>query len=303
MNKRNLTALISLAVAVTMFLPYSVFASNINMEVSNVYSTSHRITGAADPKMMVIARIGGSSYMTKVKKDGKFSLRIPYQRGGEQLVVQSYSNGQPVQEKTIEVLAANVFYKEGFSYHRITPLIRSRITGKSYQENPDINLNELRYVKIKYVDFESCEHKGELIVNRSIASDIIHIFYQLYAKGYPLAEVALIDNYGASDDRSMEANNTTSFNYRKITSASTLSRHAYGMAIDINPLINPYVKGSAVLPASGKIYAQRDVRKNRGKYAFAMIQEGDFIYNLFQEYGFHWGGDWNSLKDYQHFEK
>lgn len=194
-------------------------------------------------------------------------------------------------------------YKDGFSYHEISPAIESRITGSSYRENPDISLDDLRYVKIKYVDFEGNEKSGELIVNRRIAKDIAEIFYELYKHEYPLEEVSLIDNYGASDEKSMEANNTTSFNYRKITGSSSLSRHACGMAIDINPQINPYVKGNTVLPANGKAYAQRNEKKCTGKYASAMIQRGDFIYTLFKKHGFSWGGDWNSLKDYQHFEK
>lgn len=199
--------------------------------------------------------------------------------------------------------ASGVFYKEGFSYYEISPALQARISGKSYRKNPDIALEDLRYVTIKYIDFEGNEQDGELIVNRRIARDTVEIFYELYSHRYPLQEVSLIDDYGASDDRSMEANNTAAFNYRKITGSNSLSRHAYGMAIDINPLINPYVKGSTVLPAGGKAYAQRDAETCTGKYASAMIQRGDFIYNLFKSHGFTWGGDWKALKDYQHFEK
>ncbi len=199
--------------------------------------------------------------------------------------------------------SSGAVYQEGFSYCEITPFIASRIEGKSYRENPDISLADLRYVRIKYIDFEGNEKDGELIVNRRIARDTVEIFYQLYRHKYPLQEVSLIDDYGASDDRSMEANNTAAFNYRKITGSTSLSRHAYGMAIDINPLINPYVKGKAVLPAGGNVYAQRSAEKCTGKYASFMIQRGDFIYKLFMEHGFTWGGDWRSVKDYQHFEK
>lgn len=194
-------------------------------------------------------------------------------------------------------------YKEGFAYYEISPVIKARITGSSYRENPDISLGDLRYVTIKYVDFDGKEKDGELIVNQKIARDVVEIFYALYENRYPLQEVSLIDKYGASDDRSMEANNTSAFNYRKITGSNNLSLHGYGMAIDINPQINPYVKGSAALPANGKAYAQRDAAKCTGQYASSMIQRGDLVYRLFTERGFTWGGDWNSLKDYQHFEK
>lgn len=101
----------------------------------------------------------------------------------------------------------------------------------------------------------------------------------------------------------MRANNTSAFNYRSISGSSTLSKHAYGMAIDLNPRINPYVKGTVIQPENGSAYTQRDPRKCEGKYREQMIQKGDYVYRLFRDHGFTWGGDWASLKDYQHFEK
>ena len=196
-----------------------------------------------------------------------------------------------------------VYYKEGFSYRPIGTDVRARITGKSYRENSDISLDELRYVRVLYCGFDGETKVGELIVNREIAEDTVEIFYDLYQHQYPIQEISLIDKYGADDERSMQANNTSAFNYRPVSGSSTLSRHAYGMAIDINPRINPYVKGTVIQPESGSAYTQRNPEKCRGKYREKMIQRGDYVYRLFREHGFTWGGDWVSLKDYQHFDK
>ena len=111
-----------------------------------------------------------------------------------------------------------------------------------------------------------------------------------------------IDDYGANDEKSMAANNTSAFNYRVISGTTKLSNHSYGMAIDINPRINPWVKGNKVSPANGKVYKQRKTSKCKGKYKRYMIHKNDTAYKIFKKYGFSWGGEWRSSKDYQHFE-
>lgn len=190
--------------------------------------------------------------------------------------------------------------REDFFFCRLDDEVKKRITGISYTPNEHITLEELRYVRIKYYGFDGKVKDGELIVNYQIAEDITEIFYELYCHKYPLQEVSLVDKYGGDDERSMAANNTSCFNYRVIAGTDKLSNHAYGLAIDINPRINPYIRQGA--PAD-TVYAQRDVKKCRGKYREYMIQKDDYIYRLFQKYGFSWGGDWTSVKDYQHFEK
>ena len=112
----------------------------------------------------------------------------------------------------------------------------------------------------------------------------------------------LIDDYGANDEKSMAANNTSAFNYRVISGTTKLSNHSYGMALDINPRINPWVKGNKVSPANGKVYKQRKTSKCKGKYKRYMIHKNDTAYKIFKKYGFSWGGEWRSSKDYQHFE-
>lgn len=195
-----------------------------------------------------------------------------------------------------------VVYKEGFYYEPISDKIKRRINGYSYKEDCIVPYENLRYVVVKYIDFDGIIHNdGELIVNKLIADDIVEIFYELYEAKYPIAKIKLIDNYEADDEASMYDNNTSCFNYRTVAGSSTLSNHSKGMAIDINPLYNPYVKNRdnelIVSPNNAYEYA------NRNNDFDGKITENDLCYKLFTEHGFTWGGNWNSVKDYQHFEK
>lgn len=132
---------------------------------------------------------------------------------------------------------------------------------------------------------------------KKIARDTLEIFRQLYLADYSIERVELIDNYGANDEASMTANNTSAFCFRTIRNSKTLSNHALGLAIDINPLYNPYVRGNYVEPAAGRPYADRTA-ENPYK-----LDKNDLCVRLFTEHGFTWGGAWNgSTKDYQHFD-
>lgn len=206
----------------------------------------------------------------------------------------------------IDVIPKNSrVYKDGFFFHSITKALKNRMSGKSYKENKFIGYSDLRYIRVKHYNYAGKIKTGELVVNKKIAQDTIKIFYELYKKKYPIQKMVLIDQYDGDDIASMEANNTSAFNYRVIGGSISLSKHAYGMAIDINPRINPYVSkgGRYVSPSNGKVYAVRNIKKCKGKYRKSMIKKGDFLYRLFVKYGFKWGGDWKSIKDYQHFEK
>lgn len=181
--------------------------------------------------------------------------------------------------------------------------IFARMQGKSYKKDCTVKRNRLRYLRVLHNDGKGNIRLGEMVCNRAIADDLIYIFRELYEAGYPIERMVLIDSYDADDNRSMEANNSSCFNFRRKTNpAAGLSKHATGMAIDINPLYNPYYKrrkdGTAIVkPAKGRAYTDR--QKNF-KYKIA---KGDLCYRLFTERGFTWGGNWKSSKDYQHFEK
>ena len=201
----------------------------------------------------------------------------------------------------------NEAVSDSFYIEPISEELKEKMRGKSYASDIDetiVNFDMLRHVVIKYNDFDGNTADGELVCNELIAQDLLEIFKELYENGYMLEEVSLIDKYDADDDTSMEANNTSCFNYRLVDRSTKLSYHAYGLAIDVNPLYNPYVeygKGEGgsdyICPTQSVPYAYRD------KEFPYKIDENDLCYKLFKQHGFIWGGDWNSCKDYQHFEK
>ena len=160
---------------------------------------------------------------------------------------------------------------------------------------------DLRYVRILHYDFEGQVREGELVCHHSIAADLVDIFRQLYEAKYPIASVRLIDDFGADDERSMQANNTSCFCFRPIQGSTKLSKHAQGLAIDLNPLQNPCVRDRngrrIVEPSTATPYVNR-----RRSFAHK-INRSDRAYKLFVRHGFQWGGSWRTLKDYQHFEK
>lgn len=196
-------------------------------------------------------------------------------------------------------------YEEGFYYEPLTEEVKERITGISYPEKGcTVPYEDLNYVGLKYIDFDGQEQTGELICNKAIAQDMVEIFYELYRNEYQLERVRLIDEYDGDDTASMAENNTSCFNYRVVDGTASLSKHAYGLAIDINPYYNPYVvfkrnpDGSDYIsPPGSEVYADRSQ-----SFAYK-IDENDLCYRLFTEHGFTWGGNWNSTKDYQHFQK
>ena len=169
--------------------------------------------------------------------------------------------------------------------------------GVSYPEGAGIQLSELSYLQLSYIDFEGREQTGEMVCNRAVAEDVLAIFRALYQARYPIRSIRLIDDFGGDDDASMAADNTSCFNYRTKTGQRSLSKHALGLAIDINPLENPYVRGTAVKPAGAEPFA------DRSKVFPHKIDKEDLCYKLFREHGFAWGGAWRSVRDYQHFEK
>ena len=193
-------------------------------------------------------------------------------------------------------------YTEMFYMTRITEEILERIQGKSYPENASIDIEDLRWLHVMHYGFDGEIHEGELIVNHSIAHDTLEVFKELFEIKYPIEKIRLIDEYNAEDEASMEDNNSSAFCYRTIAETDTLSQHGLGLAIDINPLYNPYVyerkDGSIFLqPENAGDYVDRD--KDNPYY----IKKDDDCYRIFIDHGFTWGGDWKSKKDYQHFEK
>jgi hypothetical protein len=191
---------------------------------------------------------------------------------------------------------------QDFGIFPISDSLFTIMNGSSYKEGCPISRSELRYVRVKHYDAQGHEHQGELVCNRQIADDLLEIFTELYRQRYPIERMRLIDNYGADDERSMQANNTSCFCFRPVTGSTKLSAHARGMAVDVNPLYNPCVRhkrdGSlSIQPETAKPYINRHADFDY------KIDRHDLCYRLFTQHGFQWGGEWRSLKDYQHFEK
>ena len=178
-----------------------------------------------------------------------------------------------------------------------------RIYGLSYKEDCTIPREELRYLKVLHYGYDQQIYVGELMVNAELAQDFLEIFQALYENQYEIEKMLLVDDFGADDNLSIENNNTSAFNYRVSTlDGVTLSNHAFGRAIDINPLHNPYVTyydwGMDTYFDASLPYMNREDSSLEH-----MINHEDLCYQLFIEHGFTWGGDWENPKDYQHFEK
>lgn len=147
-----------------------------------------------------------------------------------------------------------------------------------------------------YLGFDGADHTGALIVHRDWAEAVLGVFDRIHRAGFPIQRIEPVSAYGGSDDASMAANNTSAFNCRPVTGGSSWSNHSYGTAIDLNPIQNPYVRGTTILPPSGAAYAH-DRSPRQG-----VITAGDAVVSAFGSIGWSWGGNWTSLKDYQHFD-
>jgi hypothetical protein len=185
-----------------------------------------------------------------------------------------------------------------FSSQRLGPVLRERVTGTSWHRGCPVGLAGLRYLRVGYWGFERRRHVGELVVAASAVPAIREAFAELYRVRFPIRRMRLVDDYGGSDSASIEADNTSAFNCRPVTGGSRWSEHAYGRAIDINPIENPYVYPDGTTShAASRPYLDR--KRHRSGMAF----HGGVLVRAFSDAGWGWGGDWRppSATDYQHF--
>jgi poly-gamma-glutamate synthesis protein (capsule biosynthesis protein) len=175
--------------------------------------------------------------------------------------------------------------------------VKDRIEGSSWRAGCPVPLDKLRLVEVTHWGFDGDPHRGRLVIHRREAREIVAVMKRLFKVRYPIRRMELIDRYDADDNRSMNADNTSAFNCRFVAGTSRWSMHAYGRAIDLNPIENPYVSGSHVSPPAGQPYADRSRR------AKGMIHAGDEVVEAFAEKaGWEWGGSWpGGTRDYQHF--
>jgi len=179
---------------------------------------------------------------------------------------------------------------------RIPEPLADRMTGVSWRAGCPVALRDLRVIRATHYDFGGRIRTGRLIVHRDVASDVVAVLRRLYTARFPIRQMVPVDAYGGSDFRSIEADNTSAFNCRPVEGTSRWSEHAYGRAIDLNPIENPYVSsdGTSSHRASGP-YLQR------ARYRPGMAVEGGVVVRAFGAVGWSWGGRWSGVKDYQHF--
>jgi hypothetical protein len=177
---------------------------------------------------------------------------------------------------------------------KLSSYSKERMRKHSWRPGCPVPLRKLRSVRVSYWNFKNEARRGHLVIHRKHAQEINHVFRRLYNSGFNIRKIRPIDAYGGSDRKSMRADNTSAFNCRYVAGTSRWSEHAYGKALDINPRENPYVSGSHVSPPEGAKYVKRKpLRKG-------MI--GKRVARTFKRVaGWHWGGNWSGIKDYQHF--
>jgi hypothetical protein len=167
----------------------------------------------------------------------------------------------------------------------------------SYRAGCPVPPSQLRTVRLSYWGFDGGPHRGRLVVNRRVTGDVVAVFRRLYAARFPIRRIVPVAAYGGSDDASMAADNTSAFNCRRAVGSRTgsWSAHAFGTAIDVNPVENPYVLGGRALPPAGRRYLDRSAVRP------GMALPGGVLVRAFEGVGWRWGGRWRVSPDYQHF--
>ena len=181
------------------------------------------------------------------------------------------------------------------SVSRLGADLRALMTGVSWYSGCPVALRDLRVLRLSHWGFDGRVRTGRLVVHRDVARELVQVFRDLYAARFPIRRMVLVDAYGGSDFRSIEADNTSAFNCRYVEGTTRWSNHAYGTAIDVNPIENPYVSVGRTSHRASRPYVDRSRRRP------GMAYEGGALVRAFDRIGWGWGGRWTSVKDYQHF--
>lgn len=184
----------------------------------------------------------------------------------------------------------------GSSYDATIRGITVEELGSSWRPGCPVAVEDLRRLDVRHWNMEGTAVDGGLVVHADHAEDLVTVFERLFDAGFPIHSLRPITDFDSDDDRSMAANNSSAFNCREIAGRPGVwSQHAYGGAVDLNPLLNPWVRGAQVDPPEGAVYVDRTLGEP------GMVVAGDVVTQAFAAIGWHWGGDWNSTIDYQHF--
>ncbi len=204
------------------------------------------------------------------------------------IAILGFSNSMAATAPTTAIFTAKI--------SSIPPEYKSLMTKYTWQPGCPVSLEDLAYVKLSYWGFDNKSHIGTLIIHKKLAKEVVNIFHELYNNKYPIERMEPLEAFKGEMKAAMAANNTSGFICQKNEDGSYFS-HSYGNAIDINSLLNPYIKGHQIFPANGRAYL------NRNKPVPGMIIFGDKTYELFKIKGWDWGGSGTDSQNYQHFEK
>jgi len=177
------------------------------------------------------------------------------------------------------------------------------VTGRTWHKGCPVSPDDLRYIRLKHRNFHRSEKMGEIIVHKDVAEEVVEIFRELYEIGYPIRQMRLVSDFRGSDWQSIEADNTSAFNCRKATGSKKWSKHSYGKAIDLNSIENPYISRSGKIVHIKSLQYRKRVHKSNTSADKAVLLKNDKAVKIFKKYDWKWGGDWSSVKDYQHFSK
>jgi hypothetical protein len=177
--------------------------------------------------------------------------------------------------------------------------VRAHMTGRSHRaEHPRCpSFDALRLLSLRHHGFDGAVHEGELVVHRDVVEEVARIFERLFACGFPIASLRRVDHFDADDEASMAANNSSAFNFRCIQGSERLSHHALGLAIDLNPVQNPWLRAARVEPDAGRDYLDRSAVR------LGMIVRPGPVVAAFEAEGWHWGADFAAEPDHHHFSK
>ena len=183
------------------------------------------------------------------------------------------------------------------SISKLGPGLADRMTGVSWRPGCPVGLGDLRLITAAHWGFDRRVHTGRLVVHEDSARALLAVLRRLYAARFPIRRMRLVDDYGASDFRSIEADNTSAFNCRPVSGTGRWSEHAYGRAIDVNPIENPYMSGGSTSHPASVPYLDRSRRRP------GMAYDGGSLVSAFDSVEWGWGGRWSGVRDYQHFSR
>ncbi len=244
-----------------------------------------------------------------IKEEGT-TIKVKIDDEEEDIIVNSKEKEVEQENQTEEETEMEKLDGKGVS-EPIPEDVRESMKGISMPEDATVGFDDLSYLTIPHYDFNGDIVEGHMVVDKDVAEDVLNIFKELYDIQYPIERMELIDKYDemqteefdSLDRSSMGRNNTSCFCYRVVNGSSKLSNHARGRAIDLNPLINPWVQGSSYSPRNAGLYVDREKTFEDDIINRAMIHAKDEVVQIFEKYGWSWGGYWQSQQDYQHFEK